>query len=118
MRNAVKCTLAGGGLLVAGALGPLCGAALAAPQATAPSALVLTEAPERTVTLVCHAGAPDARSAPELVCVTVDGGGATACPVPGGPVPRMPVVVTAGSGAEGVCAEPSGGPGSGEAPGF
>ncbi|WP_344630897.1 hypothetical protein [Streptomyces glaucosporus] len=47
MRNAVKCALAGGCLLTAGVLGPLYGAALAAPAPSAPRVLVLAEAPHR-----------------------------------------------------------------------
>ncbi|WP_031509561.1 hypothetical protein [Streptomyces megasporus] len=114
MRNAVTCALAGGGLLVAGALGPLCGAVLATPSPSAPRALVLAAPPERsdrTVTLVCESDAPGARSSAHsaLVCTRVDGtddprslsdGGGTALPAHGGPVvvPTVAAAVAAEDG--------------------
>ncbi|MFP8963773.1 hypothetical protein ACLIYP_24960 [Streptomyces nanhaiensis] len=84
MRNAVKCALVSG-LLAAGTLAPLCGAALAAPAPRAPSALVLAAAPERTGEAdgadapVCafagsaSPGSSGSRSAPEVLCVWPDG---------------------------------------------
>ncbi|MGY1451851.1 hypothetical protein [Streptomyces sp. SS8] len=87
MRNAVKCALVSG-LLAAGTLAPLCGAALAAPAPHAPSALVLAAAPERTGEAggaeapVCvpegsgSSGSPGnsgTRSAPEILCAWPDG---------------------------------------------
>ncbi|WP_410538459.1 hypothetical protein [Streptomyces sp. KL2] len=84
MRNAVKCALVSG-LLAAGTLAPLCGAALAAPAPHAPSALVLATAPERTGEAdgaggpVCAfegSGSPGesgSRSTPEILCVWPDG---------------------------------------------
>ncbi|WP_101254710.1 hypothetical protein [Streptomyces barkulensis] len=87
MRNAVKCALVSG-LLAAGTLAPLCGAALAAPAPHAPSALVLAAVPERTGE-AGGAGAPVCapedsgsaegpgdsgnRSAPEILCAWPDG---------------------------------------------
>ncbi|MFP8943381.1 hypothetical protein ACLIYM_18375 [Streptomyces fenghuangensis] len=84
MRNAVKCALVSG-LLAAGTLAPLCGAALAAPAPHAPSALVLAAAPERTGKAggagapACapersgSAGGSGSRSAPEILCAWPDG---------------------------------------------
>lgn len=88
MRNAVEYALAGG-LLVAGALGPPAGAALAAPPPRAPAALVLPAAPERAAepaaVLVCGPEAADVRPAPEIVCVRLgaaDGRGGSAAGAP------------------------------------
>ncbi|GAA2434429.1 hypothetical protein [Streptomyces macrosporus] len=105
MRNAVKCALAGG-LLAAGALGPLCGAALAAPSPTAPRALVLAAAPERpedgrTLTLVCASDAPGAPSGSALVCTRVDGAGDPAAPTHGGPAVGPVIVAVADDGRPG-----------------
>lgn len=81
MRNAVKCALVSG-LLAAGTLAPLCGAALAAPAPHAPSALVLAAVPECTGEAggagapVCapeSPGRPGGRSTPELLCAWPDG---------------------------------------------
>ncbi|MCI0384455.1 hypothetical protein [Streptomyces sp. CNQ085] len=87
MRNPVKCALVSG-LLAAGTLAPLCGAALAAPAPRAPSALVLAAAPERTGeadgadTPVCapedseSSGSPGnsgSRSVPGVLCSWPDG---------------------------------------------
>ncbi|MFP8884942.1 MULTISPECIES: hypothetical protein [Streptomyces] len=87
MRNAVKCALVSG-LLAAGTLAPLCGAALAAPAPHAPSALVLAAMPERTGEAggadapACapegfgraeSPGRPGGRSTPEILCAWPDG---------------------------------------------
>jgi hypothetical protein len=101
MRNAVKCALVSG-LLAAGTLAPLCGAALAAPAPHAPSALVLAAAPECAEDTAPPARRSEDRPAPGLLGVRPDG----ARPVC--PADAAPVLVTAGREGWDACAEPDG----------